>query len=168
MEDSGLVDQGLVHILPAQAGIGTGLSGEGEAAVAGSIESNESQGGKHRGVNENAPGLDTCVLHGAHQQMAEGIVADLAQEGGLLAVLGQGCQEIGGCAAGQSLHQRITVCICAAGGKVNEHFAQCYYINHGFSPYCHCLRWYITGDGFLFKLPTLLYHSSKGLSNRCA
>ena len=123
MEHLAVVQQGGVYFLAAQAGIGAGLAGKAERPVAGRIQRDESQGGEHRRVDDQPGGVDADFVQRAFQQVAEGIVAHLAE-------LLQCGQKVARCPAGLGFQGRIARFVGGNRGKINEQFAQCNNIFH--------------------------------------
>ena len=134
VEHLGLVNEGLVHFLPPQLGIRAGLPGEGEGAVAAFIEGHKGQRGKHAVVHQNAFRLNSGGVQRPQQQIAESVVSHLAQKRGLSAVGVQRGQKIAGGAAGVGGHGGVSGAVRGLCRKINEQFAQRYYVDHRAHP----------------------------------
>ena len=130
MENLCVVDQFHVQLVVAQAGVCAGLAGEGEFAVAGLVQRDESEGGENVIGHDDAGGSDAGLIQRADQELAESVVADLTQQCCGSAELCQSCEEIGGCAAGMGCHGGIAFAVLADTGEIDEQFAHCYDIIH--------------------------------------
>ena len=124
VKDLAAVQQGGVQLVGAQTGVGAGLAGEAEGPVAGGVQRDEGQGGEHRGIDHDAPGINAQGVQGAHQQMAEGIVPHLAQQGGGTTVFLQCGQEIARRAARLGLEGGIPALVGGYRGEVDQQLAQ--------------------------------------------
>ena len=130
MEYLRLVDEAQVQFFKGQAGVRSGLAGEGELPVAVLIKGDEGQRGEHIVGGYDSPGLNPRFFQGAQKHFSEGVGSHLPQQGGFGSELGQGCQEIGGSAAGMGRHGGIAVGIRIQAREIDEQFSQRDYINH--------------------------------------
>ena len=124
VEHLGRVDQREIQLSKGQAGIGAGLAGKGEGAVAVFVKGDKGQGGEHVVGGDDAAGVDAALFQGMRQHLAESVGTDFSQQGGFGAELGQSGQEVSRRAAGMGCHGGIAVAVRLQAGKINEQFAQ--------------------------------------------
>ena len=121
-----------VDFLRSQAGIRTGLSGEGEFPFSLFIQGHKGQSGKHAVIHHHGTGVNARFPEGLQKQPAEGIVSHLAHESRFAAELSQGRQKVCRRAAGMGYHGGIALFVHTLTGKINEQFAQRNHIQHCF------------------------------------
>ena len=131
MKNPGPVDQAVVHLAGGQAGVGPGLAGKAEFPIPGAVQGDKGQGGKDGGIAQNALRPDAQLLKGVYEQMPEGVVPHLAQQGGGAAVPLEGGKEISGRAPRLGGEGRVSGAVRGLVGEINEQLTQGDYICHG-------------------------------------
>ena len=123
MEHPRFVDEGFVHLLRRQAGVGAGLARKAELPVAGGVQRHKGQRCEHGRVGHDAARLDAFFGRRAHQQPAETVRPHFAEQRGPAAVFLQRGQKVARRAARLGLQRGVACGVGGDGGKVDEQFA---------------------------------------------
>ena len=94
------------------------------------VEGHERKRCKCVGADQNAARVDPGAPHRAGQKMAEGVVADLGEKRGLLAIRAQRGKKVAGCAAGVGGKRGIAGFAFCALRKIDKQLAQRDHIIH--------------------------------------
>ena len=134
MENSAVVNERGIHLGFGQHDICAGAAVKGKRAVAVCVQLDERQRRRHFFIDRQTGNVDTAVDERLPQKIAEPVFSDLADKGSFSAQTGVHRQNIRRCAAGIAGKQRDSLCIFSIRREVDQTFAECYNINHVFSP----------------------------------
>ena len=109
VENTGVFDKLLLHLVFGQHHVRAGITVEGKIPVAIRIGVDKGKGGVDVFIHDQIPCVDSHLFHSGLQLVAEHIFSHFADESRLLAKAFQHGKNITGSAAGVGLHERIAL-----------------------------------------------------------
>ena len=124
MEDPAVLQHVKRQFVFAEHHVRAGAAVEGKIAVSARLRMHDGERRVDHGVIQEVREVDACLSRDRAELVAEAVLADLADEGGLPADLLQHREHVAGCAAGIRLKEGIPLFAESVLGKIDKQFAE--------------------------------------------